>query len=149
MDKYVTLNNPKNINIDPNSMLDIYYRYKMPQLHISYTKGQIYFINIKQVAKSLQCESNIIIKYFGSSLATLSNVKNNSISGKFTVDELSNIMIKFINKYILCSVCNLPELYFTKNDDNVISICNSCGESKNITDKNIKKYITSVARGSQ
>lgn len=125
---YCTTSSPKKINIDPSSYTDLFYRYKMPQLQILYQKNFTILNNLADVSKALHVKSNDLIKYIANTIGTMFNTKKNSLSGVQDVKRISDIVIKFIETYVLCEVCGLPELVTDK--DSKSFVCNSCGHSK-------------------
>eukprot|EP01084_Bolivina_argentea_P261328 441559_1 len=126
----------------------------MPPLQ-SQVKGRcngmkIILLNIKNVAKYLNTEPVYIVKFFGTELGALAryNDKQNigSIMGRYHTFELQELLNKFINDFILCPRCKLPELQkkmkFDKKSDGLLQSCMACG-SKHLNSSNhkVKKYI--------
>lgn len=48
--------------------------------------------------------------------------------GSHRPEDLAKLLDKFITKYVLCSVCQLPELRIDVDKKNLLSTCNSCGK---------------------
>lgn len=140
--EYCTIDHPKTISIDPSAVLDPFYRYKMPQLSICYIKGFTHLKNLNLVATSLHCSTNSIIKYLSSELGTQCNNKKLTLSGIHTPERLSELIIAFIDKIILCSGCSLPELSYIKNNNKLILECRSCGFTETVSSRSIPKSIT-------
>jgi translation initiation factor 2 beta subunit (eIF-2beta)/eIF-5 len=105
----------KNIGGDQS---DVAYRYRRNELQITYIKNRTQLDNIELIAKQLHCLVKDITDYFRKKLCTC--VKGNMLNGIFQVDDLEMHLDKFIEKYILCPVCHLPELNNKKQ-------CNACG----------------------
>jgi len=51
------------------------------------------------------------------------------LKGIFTYQEVLKVLREFINKYILCTTCTLPELSYQSKDKKVRSKCMACGNS--------------------
>lgn len=120
---YATTNNLKHVSINPDQQLDTHYRYKMPQLHIEYMKKFTILKNIGDVAKALHVEVNMITKYLTSKLKTRYIDKKSGYSGIHSIVKISNIIQEFIEKYVICDECSLPEL-------DKLNTCHACGACK-------------------
>lgn len=139
----------RKISINPDFNDDPFYRYKVNQLIIEITKGKTFLTNIDEVAQQLKIDSIYIVRYFGSILGTqvkydkkVTNTKRAYISGIFSVDKLSELLLQFIEKVILCKECGLPELDYFVDDNKVSLVCRSCGSNHTIHDS-LQKYINS------
>ena len=144
---YVTTSKtPKKLAINPLFNADPFYRYQMPQLIVEITKGKTRLINLDEVSKSLKVDPLYISRYFGGTLGT--QVKHNGkspveISGTFDNERLSLILVNFIQKFILCPDCDMPEL----NKKGNTLLCQACGWNGKIDKMDLpesfKKYVVS------
>ena len=84
--------------------------------------------NLPAVASALRVPDSAILKYFCSELGA--NAEGTSIvKGQHTLEDLQKHLDKFINRYVLCKKCKLPELTHEVNKKNLIGICRSCGNT--------------------
>jgi translation initiation factor 5 len=102
------------INIGFKNANDPFYIYKMPMLIIS-IKGKGNGIktditNIEDISKSLSRSQTEIMKFFGYELGTLA--KGSIITGKFDENTITQLLDKYITKYVLCDICGNPETFF-------------------------------------
>lgn len=141
---YSTQSVPKMVTIDPAASDDPFYRYKMPQLAITHCKNSTILNNLDNVSLALHCSSTAILKYLSTNIGTSAQVNEKSLSGKHSTDKISKLIEEFINKYVLCSSCGLPELKYTRTCkcicDKIIFECNSCG-AVNKSTKDMKPAI--------
>jgi len=130
---------PKLINIDGSE--DAFYRYKMRQLFVQVVgKGKMIktvLLNVDDVAKDLKVLPSHLTAFLGYEIGAQSkyDAKNSvreraSISGDLDAKDLSLMMKKFIQEFILCPRCKLPEVtLFVDDKAKIISItCRGCGE---------------------
>ena len=136
----------KIVNI-PRSIPDPKYRYQMPLLTTKIEgKGiniHTNLTNVKKVATALRVPPGYILKFMGYELGSQVNFKENnfSINGERNEDDVLKSLDKFIEKYVLCSQCHLPETVLTlAQDKRVVAVCKSCGKS---TDMDPKHKLTS------
>ena len=123
-----------NINGDNN---DPFYRYKMPLL-ISRQAGRgngcfTLIENLADVSKAINHPPNIVLKYMGSSLGANATESKSSITGHYSNEELIVILYQYINSFIMCPNCNIPELTPSyegkKKNKKLILTCGACGNS--------------------
>lgn len=124
---YATQANPTSINIDPDSHIDPFYRYKMPQLVIEHTRNCTHLPNLVAVAAALHIEPKMLLRYLGASIGCASNLKNEALAGIHSAARLSDLVETFIRDMILCRKCGLPELDYDKTCTK--NVCRSCGST--------------------
>ncbi|KAK8789662.1 eukaryotic translation initiation factor 5 [Blastocystis sp. subtype 4] len=112
------------------------YRYKMPKLQ-SRTEGRgngikTVLVNASAVADALHRPCSYLPKYFGYELGAQSKYdsKENkaSVNGDHPNPDLIKILNKFIDEYVLCPVCKLPETsLMLKHKKDLYHHCDACG----------------------
>jgi len=123
-----------NINGDNN---DAFYRYKMPMLYsMQAGRGNGCFTiieNLPDVSKALNHPPSIVLKYMGNYLAANATESKWTITGHYKNDELIEILYKYINSFVMCPNCNIPELIPStegkKKNKKLILSCSACGKS--------------------
>mmetsp|Transcript_29425 Transcript_29425/g.37926 ORF Transcript_29425/g.37926 Transcript_29425/m.37926 type:complete len:212 (-) Transcript_29425:158-793(-) len=111
------------------------YRYKMPSI-MGKVEGKGNGIktvipNISQVASSLHRDPAEVTKFFGCELGaqTTFNVENDRavVNGAHTTQDLQNNLFKYIERFVLCPGCRLPESIYKVKNGEIISTCAACG----------------------
>jgi translation initiation factor 2 beta subunit (eIF-2beta)/eIF-5 len=71
----------------------------------------------------------------------------NYLIGKYTEKEIKTIVYNFIQKYLLCVLCDKPEVILKYTNDKIKQKCKACGNKCFINNNNdddiiqiIKKY---------
>ncbi|GFE52772.1 eukaryotic translation initiation factor [Babesia ovis] len=114
---------------DPN------YRYKMPKLQ-SRIEGRGNGIktnisNMGDIARALKRPPTYATKFFGCELGAMSKFEEAEekalINGAHTERALTQILDKFIEMYVLCAECHLPEIEVLVKKGVLCSRCNACG----------------------
>lgn len=121
------------VNI-PRSVVDPNYRYSMPLLEQRIEgKGiniHTTLLNLDSVAKALRTNKDYILKFFGYELSIQVNNKNGDIylNGEIQEEDVLKVLDKFIEKYILCAKCRLPEMFILVNKERtaLVGTCYSC-----------------------
>lgn len=123
---------------------DASYRYKMPQL-VTKVEGRgngikTVLVNMTDIAKSLCCDPAYPTKYFGFTLGTQSkysqDIERAVVNGQHDQPDLEKILDKFVEQFILCPTCKLPEIAMKVKKGSTISIdCAACGHNSNLVSK--------------
>lgn len=140
---YVTQSSPKLVSLIPSDPAS---RYKTKQLEIqSLGKGKMFktvLVNSAQVSKCMQIAHPAYLVHY---LAYELNVSPHFfekqplnqqavLSGHHSAEELNPLIEKWIEEFILCQNCGLPELNYCikKNSKTIWGQCRSCGDSRQI-----------------
>lgn len=132
--------------INIQNIEDAHARYKMPKLQTRIKdKGKFaetFVSNLSDVAKALKVNLPAPLKFIESNLGSqfmLADKKDHSsyyIKGRFSYEQLYEPLRLFIDQYVLCSKCGLPELEYKKDEkDRCSRSCKSCGHSVKIDPK--------------
>lgn len=136
--------------INIQNIEDVYARYKMPKLQSRIKdKGKFaetFVSNLPELAKALKVNLPALIKHIDSTLGSqfmLADKKDLSsyyIKGRFSYEQLYEPVRSFIDQYVLCSKCGLPELNYVKDEkkkdsEKCSKVCKSCGNSVRIDAK--------------
>lgn len=120
------------INI-PSTVNDPQYRYKMPEL-VTKIEGsgngiKTCIVNMSEVAQALKCPPEYTVKFLGCELAAQSTFKDDRaiIMGVHDVNMCQKKLDKFIDSYVLCQNCHLPEIDMYVKNKTVKGACKACG----------------------
>jgi translation initiation factor 5 len=123
------------ININGNSS-DINYRYKMEKISLTncgYGNGLYTIINnMDNIGKSINTPSEILYKYLASILGSAFNDKKKSLTGMHSVETIQQHIYDYINKFVICPNCNIPELMYKIENKKVCSSCSACCKNNTI-----------------
>ena len=124
-----------------NGKNDSSYRYKMEPLKSSICgKGNGMFTiinNLETVSKYINHPPSLILKYMGVNFGSIVNDVKQTITGSHTTEELQKCLQQYIDKFVICPSCGIPETIpkITKlNKKNILLElqCSSCSSSNNI-----------------
>lgn len=118
----------------PSSVEDPMYRYKMPAIKCKIEgRGngiKTNICNLAEVARSLKRNPGICTKFFGVELGALSKYdekeEKSIVNGAIPQQRLQDVLDKFIEKFVLCPVCRLPEAQLFCENSLVMGKCDAC-----------------------
>lgn len=124
------------VNVN-RSVLDQFYRYKMPRL-IAKVEGKgngikTVIVNMVDVAKALNRPPTYPTKFFGCELGaqTQFDAKNDRyiVNGSHEANKLQDMLDGFIRKFVLCPECDNPEtdLHVNPKKQTIGNSCKACG----------------------
>merc|ERR1712137_1208087 len=122
----------RNIGGDGN---DLSYRYKMPRL-ITKVEGRgngikTRLVNMHDVGKALHRDPAYATKFFGCELGAQSKINEKNleyiVNGNHDTKTFDSLLDVFIEKYVLCPNCKLPETDLSVKRQSIYSTCNACG----------------------
>lgn len=107
---------------------DPFYRYTMEKLNVIKRKNVTVIDNIEIVCKDLDRSSKILIDYFKKKLGISLIYKNNIISTAADIDYkvFEEHLRQFIERYVLCKKCRLPETILENNNNKITLSCKCC-----------------------
>lgn len=116
---------------------DASYRYKMPKL-VTKVEGRgngikTVIVNMVDIAKSLHCDPAYPTKFFGIELGAQSKYNDKTeraiVNGCHDQTDCAKMLDKFIDLFILCPTCRLPEIKMNVKKSSIKIDCAACGHN--------------------
>ncbi|KAL0213147.1 hypothetical protein RCL1_006773 [Eukaryota sp. TZLM3-RCL] len=136
------------LNIDGSTTMG--YRYKMPPIE-SKVEGRGNGIktvipNADAVARALKVDGAYVVKWLGMELGAQSTwndeTKHAVVNGSHSAPVLQETLQGFINTFVLCPRCKLPEIVMSTAKKDLMIDCKACGEhSKSASKHKIISFI--------
>ena len=115
--------------------MDTSFRYKMPAMLIK-TEGRgngikTVILNLRTIAKSLNVDPSYPLKFIGIELGTQTkwDLSRALLNGSHSLSTLSLQLDHFIQQFVLCSNCRLPELIWKIGKSSLKTNCSACGHA--------------------
>lgn len=111
------------------------YRYKMPRL-VPKVEGRgngikTVIVNVCDIGTSLNRDASEITKFFGCELGaqTTMSIEEDRyiVNGSHNPQQLQQLMAKYIELFVLCKNCRLPETHYKIKGDTIYQKCVACG----------------------
>lgn len=121
----------------PSTNTDAQYRYQMPRISSqkeSRGRGkQTCIVNMREVARAIKRPPQYVTKWFGNDLASQSSYTNKVGEGERSIVKghheppvFQSSLDKFLDKYVLCPTCRLPEIDLIVKKS-ISARCMACG----------------------
>ena len=124
-----------------NGKDDPTYRYKMEAIN-SKINGRgngisTTILNLKDVAKYINHPPSLILKFLSLHFGSMYNEDTNTITGGYTNEELQKSLQLYINRFVICPSClvpeTIPQLNKVNKKSSILEVkCSSCGKTSEI-----------------
>jgi len=117
------------------SQEDVFYRYKLPKL-LTKIEGRgngikTVVVNMIEIARALKVHPAYSTKFFGFELGAQSRFEGDPpraiVNGAHTAVTMQNLLSKFIDIFVLCPRCKLPEIKLSVEGEKIVIDCAACG----------------------
>lgn len=126
--------------INVNNSDDLFYRYKMEKVNITnkgFGNGLFTIINnLESIAKSINTPVEILYKYIANDLGSNYNEKKKSMNGNHTHEKIQESIYKYINDFVICNKCGIPEVNYFLEKKSIEAKCSACGTLNEIKNNN-------------
>lgn len=128
------------------AVVDDAYRYKMSEVKCNTESSgngiKTAFTNYKDISMQLERSPEELHKFIDYNLHTRSEIMYDRllINGCFNKKQLQSCIYTYIETFVLCDVCRLPEIVYRYKKNDLLYKCRSCGHRDIIFDK-LSKYI--------
>ncbi len=114
-----------------NDIDDPFYRYTMAKLNVIKLRNKTVIDNLMSVAKDLDRDPKLIVDHFKKKLNIALVYKNNllSMSADLQYETFELALREFIEIYVLCDSCKLPETILITNNKTKFTLdCKCCAK---------------------
>lgn len=114
------------------------YRYKMPKIMCKVEgKGngiKTVLSNVGEIGLALNREAPEVAKFFGCEIGSQTSTSEGRhiVNGSHTAQALQGHLSKYIEKFVLCFNCHLPETHYKIKSGIIAQKCLACGHKENV-----------------
>ena len=112
-----------------NDIDDPFYRYQMDKIKFIDQKHKTVIDNFDKVCHDIKRDPKILIDFYKKRLGVSIIHKDGKIFLPSNIDKnkINQFLREFIETYVLCDRCKLPETRLDKDKDDIYLSCDSCG----------------------
>jgi len=138
------------INIEGKSDIDdSFYRYKMRKMIIESQKNKTVITNLKEVGDDINRNPETIAMFFKKKMSISISYKKNLFVTTAVLDykQMHSLLREFIEMFVLCNKCQLPEINIIVEKKKIEGVCQSCSNVIDYTNEKIvpSKILKSIA----
>lgn len=125
-------------------IIDPSYRYKMEKIIFQKEKTKTCITNLNKITISIKIPNqDLIIAYFKKRLSIAITGKGDRviITNDVDIKAIQNALYEFIEYFVLCKNCRLPELTYSLEKNRLSVYCRSCGNVNSIEENQYTERI--------
>jgi translation initiation factor 2 subunit 2 len=109
-------------------------RLELPRMSITTVGLRTIISNFKEVADTLNRDPQHILKFLTREMATAATFHDSRaiFQGKFHRDSFERLIQRYLEGYVICSVCRRPDTRVAKEKRLSFLVCNACGAKSSI-----------------
>ena len=109
-------------------------RLELPRLHHSVIGMRTIIYNFKEVADALNRDPQHLLKYLSREMATAASMQESRIvfQGKFSPDTFQRLIQRYMESFVVCPVCKLPDTKIVKEKRLSFLVCDACGAKSSV-----------------
>jgi translation initiation factor 2 subunit 2 len=109
-------------------------RLELPRLRQSVIGMRTVIYNFKEIADALNREPQHLLKYLTREMATAATMQESRVifQGKFSSETLGRLIQRYMENFVVCPVCKLPDTKIVKEKRLSFLICEACGAKSSV-----------------
>jgi len=109
-------------------------RLELPKLHYAKIGMRTVIYNFKEIADALDRDPQHLLKFLTGEMATAATIQGSRVifQGKFSEDTFNRLIQRYIESFVVCPVCKLPDTKIIKEKRLSFLICQACGAKSSI-----------------
>jgi len=109
-------------------------RRELPRLHHSVIGMRTIIYNFKEIADALNRDPQHLLKYLTREMATAATMQESRVifQGKFSSETLGRLIQRYMENFVVCPVCKLPDTKIVKEKRLSFLICEACGAKSSV-----------------
>ncbi|OPY27241.1 MAG: Translation initiation factor 2 subunit beta [Methanocella sp. PtaU1.Bin125] len=104
-------------------------RFEVPAARVLQQGKKTTVINFGDICDSLNREQDTVAKYLLRELGTAGSRREGrlTLNGAFTADSVNAVIKKYVESYVMCRECHLPDTKLQKEGRRTFIRCEACG----------------------
>lgn len=105
-------------------------RFDVPEPTVRKEGNVTVFENFQAVLDRLSREQDHVLKFIQDELGTSAQIDENGrarLTGEFGADRVQDVLDEYVDTYVLCPECGLPDTNIEQEDDVTRLHCEACG----------------------
>ena len=109
-------------------------RLELPRLSVSTIGMRTIVHNFKDIADALNRDPQHLLKFMTREMATAATVHESRaiFQGKFSQETLGRLIQRYMESFVICPVCRLPDTKIVKEKRLSFLVCEACGAKSSV-----------------
>lgn len=109
-------------------------RLELPRINHSVAGMRTIFHNFKEIAEALNRDPQHLLKFLSREMATAATLQESRVifKGKFSRQTFERLIQRYMEQFVTCPVCKLPDTKIVKEKRLSFLVCEACGAKSSI-----------------
>lgn len=109
-------------------------RFKVPDVYLMVQGNRSFWQNFQEIINVLNRPGKEVLKFVSGQLGTAGSMEGSNaiFNGKFTAEQVDDVLNRYIDSYVICPVCTRPDTDITKDSGAYYLTCSACGARTSI-----------------
>jgi translation initiation factor 2 subunit 2 len=109
-------------------------RFKVPDVQLMVQGNRSIWQNFQEIINILNRPGKEVLKFLSGQLGTASSMEggNALFNGKFNAEQVTDVLNRYIDSYVICPVCTRPDTDIEKSGNVYRLVCSACGAQTSI-----------------
>ncbi len=109
-------------------------RFKVPDVQLVVQGNRSIWQNFQETINILNRPGKEVLKFVAGQLGTAGSMEGSNalFNGKFNVEQVGEVLNRYIEAYVICPVCTRPDTEIQKEGNAYYLTCSACGARTSI-----------------
>ncbi|MFB6267979.1 MAG: translation initiation factor IF-2 subunit beta [Halodesulfurarchaeum sp.] len=110
-------------------------RFEVPDPEVRQEGNVTVFENFQAVLDRLDREDNHVLKFLQDELGTSAHIDERGrarLTGEFSADRVGTVLEAYVDTFVLCPECGLPDTTITREQGAELLQCDACGARSSV-----------------
>ena len=109
-------------------------RFQVPDVQLIVQGNRSIWQNFQEIINIVNRPGKEVLKFVSGQLGTAGNIEGSNalFNGKFTTEQVEEVLNRYIESYVICPVCTRPDTDIKKEGQAYYLSCTACGARTSI-----------------
>jgi translation initiation factor 2 subunit 2 len=109
-------------------------RFQVPDVQLILQGNRSIWQNFQEIINILNRPGKEVLKFVSGQLGTAGTIEGGNVffNGKFNVEQVADVLNRYIDSYVICPVCTRPDTVIQKDGATYFLACSACGARTSI-----------------
>ena len=115
-------------------------RFKLPKAEIFYEGNTTLIKNFDKISDAVNRDPDHVLKFLLGGLGTSGEIHSGRVvfQGKIPAKQIQDKLKDYIDTYVMCSECNIPDTHLVKQGRTTLVRCDACGAFRSVKSRRKK-----------
>ena len=104
-------------------------RFQVPDIQLMVQGNRSIWQNFQEIINVVNRPGKEVLKFVSGQLGTAGTIEGSNalFNGKFNIEQITEVLNRYIDSYVICPVCTRPDTDIQKEGQVYLLVCSACG----------------------